>query len=257
MEDLVESHRLSPGHDLLSAMATDDGPEGRMPTEQLGQHRASPAHCRTRNHREPDLQRRADPVAAPGRAPEAARGPRPGHPDGRGTAALRTARAFRSVPHRPRRYRRRRHDYPGRAPPSRCSWSQATATPPTSPTRTSSSRTGPTTNTSALAAASTSASAHPWPVWKPRSPSPNLPAGWRTRGLSPTRHPTGRAPSCADPRIFRSTSTASPGLATPEGAFRGRGKFTGPCPDEGAPSVRCRHTRHGVSRGHHPGTLRR
>ena len=35
MEDLVESHRLSPGHDLLSAMATDDGPEGRMPTEQL------------------------------------------------------------------------------------------------------------------------------------------------------------------------------------------------------------------------------
>ena len=32
---LVETHRRAPGDDLLSAMATDDGPEGRMPTEQL------------------------------------------------------------------------------------------------------------------------------------------------------------------------------------------------------------------------------
>lgn len=35
MEELVEAHRKSPGNDLLSAMATDDGPEGRMPAEQL------------------------------------------------------------------------------------------------------------------------------------------------------------------------------------------------------------------------------
>lgn len=35
MEELVETHRQAPGHDLLSAMATDDGPEGRMPDEQL------------------------------------------------------------------------------------------------------------------------------------------------------------------------------------------------------------------------------
>lgn len=35
MEELVEAHRQTPGPDLLSAMATDDGPEGRMPDEQL------------------------------------------------------------------------------------------------------------------------------------------------------------------------------------------------------------------------------
>ncbi|MET3920390.1 cytochrome P450 [Arthrobacter sp. UYEF20] len=35
MEDLVEDHRQAPGNDLLSAMATDDGPEGRMSAEQL------------------------------------------------------------------------------------------------------------------------------------------------------------------------------------------------------------------------------
>jgi cytochrome P450 len=35
MEDLVEAHRRAPGPDLLSAMAADDGPEGRMPAEQL------------------------------------------------------------------------------------------------------------------------------------------------------------------------------------------------------------------------------
>jgi cytochrome P450 len=35
MEELVETHRQAPGNDLLSAMATDDGPEGRMSTEQL------------------------------------------------------------------------------------------------------------------------------------------------------------------------------------------------------------------------------
>ena len=35
MEELVEAHRQAPGDDLLSAMATDDGPEGRMPAEQL------------------------------------------------------------------------------------------------------------------------------------------------------------------------------------------------------------------------------
>src|SRR6478735_7006359 len=33
--DLVDTHRQAPGTDLLSAMATDDGPEGRMPDEQL------------------------------------------------------------------------------------------------------------------------------------------------------------------------------------------------------------------------------
>jgi cytochrome P450 len=35
MEELVEAHRRTPGPDLLSAMATDDGPEGRLPDEQL------------------------------------------------------------------------------------------------------------------------------------------------------------------------------------------------------------------------------
>jgi cytochrome P450 len=35
MEELVETHRQSPGNDLLSAMDSDDGPEGRMPAEQL------------------------------------------------------------------------------------------------------------------------------------------------------------------------------------------------------------------------------
>jgi cytochrome P450 len=35
MEELVEAHRQSPGNDLLSAMAADDGPEGRMPEDQL------------------------------------------------------------------------------------------------------------------------------------------------------------------------------------------------------------------------------
>jgi cytochrome P450 len=35
MDELVEAHRRTPGPDLLSAMATDDGPEGRMPDEQL------------------------------------------------------------------------------------------------------------------------------------------------------------------------------------------------------------------------------
>jgi cytochrome P450 len=35
MEDLVEAHGRAPGTDLLSAMAADDGPEGRMPAEQL------------------------------------------------------------------------------------------------------------------------------------------------------------------------------------------------------------------------------
>ena len=32
---LAEIHRQAPGNDLLSAMVTDDGPDGRMPTEQL------------------------------------------------------------------------------------------------------------------------------------------------------------------------------------------------------------------------------
>ena len=32
---LVETHRRAPGDDLLSGMATDDGPEGQMPTEQI------------------------------------------------------------------------------------------------------------------------------------------------------------------------------------------------------------------------------
>ena len=35
MQELVDAHRQAPGTDLLSAMATDDGPEGRMPDEQL------------------------------------------------------------------------------------------------------------------------------------------------------------------------------------------------------------------------------
>ncbi|MFP5312057.1 MAG: cytochrome P450 [Actinomycetes bacterium] len=35
MQELVDVHRRAPGDDLLSAMATDDGPEGRMPDEQL------------------------------------------------------------------------------------------------------------------------------------------------------------------------------------------------------------------------------
>jgi cytochrome P450 len=35
MEELVDAHRRTPGNDLLSAMATDDGPEGRMPDDQL------------------------------------------------------------------------------------------------------------------------------------------------------------------------------------------------------------------------------
>jgi cytochrome P450 len=33
--DLIEAHRRAPGADLLSALATDDGPEGRMTHEQL------------------------------------------------------------------------------------------------------------------------------------------------------------------------------------------------------------------------------
>ena len=168
-----------------------------------GEHRASAAHRRTRNHREPHRQRRTDPAPPPARAPEAAQRPRPGHPDGRGAAALRAARAFRPLPHRPRRYRHRPAPPSRQAPPSRCSWPPATATPPTSPTPTSSSRTGPTISTSASAAASTSASARPWPGWKPRSPSPNSPAGSRTRGWSPTRRHTGRARSCADPPTSR------------------------------------------------------
>jgi cytochrome P450 len=35
MRELVEQHRRAPGDDLLSAMAADDGPEGRMSDEQL------------------------------------------------------------------------------------------------------------------------------------------------------------------------------------------------------------------------------
>jgi cytochrome P450 len=35
MEELVEAHQKAPGEDLLSAIATDDGPEGRLPTDQL------------------------------------------------------------------------------------------------------------------------------------------------------------------------------------------------------------------------------
>lgn len=35
MEELVEAHRQAPGNDMLSAMATGDGPEGRMPADQL------------------------------------------------------------------------------------------------------------------------------------------------------------------------------------------------------------------------------
>lgn len=35
ISELVEQHRQAPGDDLLSAMAADDGPEGRLSTEQL------------------------------------------------------------------------------------------------------------------------------------------------------------------------------------------------------------------------------
>jgi cytochrome P450 len=35
LTELVEAHRRAPGNDLLSALATDDGPEGRMTPEQL------------------------------------------------------------------------------------------------------------------------------------------------------------------------------------------------------------------------------
>ena len=66
MEELVEAHRQAPGDDLLSAMATDDGPEGRDAGRTAGEHRASAAHRRTRNHREPHRQRRTDPAPPPG-----------------------------------------------------------------------------------------------------------------------------------------------------------------------------------------------
>jgi len=35
LTDLIEAHRRAPGNDLLSAMVTDDGPDGRMSQEQL------------------------------------------------------------------------------------------------------------------------------------------------------------------------------------------------------------------------------
>jgi len=35
LTQLIEDHRRAPGNDLLSALATDDGPEGRMTPEQL------------------------------------------------------------------------------------------------------------------------------------------------------------------------------------------------------------------------------
>ena len=35
LAELVEIHRRAPGDDLLSGMATDDGPEGQMPTDQI------------------------------------------------------------------------------------------------------------------------------------------------------------------------------------------------------------------------------
>ena len=35
LTELIEAHRRAPGNDLLSALATDDGPEGRMTPEQL------------------------------------------------------------------------------------------------------------------------------------------------------------------------------------------------------------------------------
>ena len=54
-----------------------------------------------------------------------------------------------------------------------------------------------------------SASARPWPGSKPRSPSPRSPPGWRTRDWSPIRRRTGRARSSAAPRTSWSTSTAS------------------------------------------------
>jgi cytochrome P450 len=35
LTELIEAHRRAPGNDLLSALATDDGPEGRMSQEEL------------------------------------------------------------------------------------------------------------------------------------------------------------------------------------------------------------------------------
>ena len=162
-----------------------------------GEHRAAAAHRRTRNHRQPHLQRRTDPAAPPGRAPEAAQRPRawPSRWSRNCCATSRPCISSRSAP--PSTTSTSPAPPSRQAPPSRWSWPPATATPPTSPTPTSSSRTGPTTSTSASAAASTSASERPWPGWRPRSPSPNSPAGWRTRGWSPTRRRTGRARSCA------------------------------------------------------------
>ena len=69
-----------PGDDLLSGLATDDGPDGRMTTVELVSTGSAAADRRPRDHRQPHHQRHAHAAAPPRRPRAAAPRARPGVP---------------------------------------------------------------------------------------------------------------------------------------------------------------------------------
>ena len=202
--------REQPGDDLLSALATDDGPDGRMTTMEL----LSTAvllliagHETTVNLitngmltllRHPDVLERL-------RART-----RPGRPAGRGAAALRAAGAAPAAAHRPRRHRHRA------APPSprarRSCWCSppATATPTASTTR-------PVRPRPPGQPAPRLRQRHPLLLRRAAGPAGGAdradrarPPARRTPGWWTTRRRTGRTRSCAARATSRSPSTTSP-----------------------------------------------
>ncbi len=76
-------------------------------------------------------------------------------------------------------------------------------------------------STWASVAASTTASAHHLPGWRPRSRSANWPGGWKIPACSPTRHRTEPTPSCAAHGTCPSASTASIQPRYPAGTAAG------------------------------------
>lgn len=86
-----------------------------------------------------------------------------------------------------------------RSPPGRrccCRWPRPTETPPVSRSPTGSMSAAPTPRTSASGTASTTASARPWPGWRPRSRSPDCWPVSPGSPSTPTPRSCGGAPRC-------------------------------------------------------------
>ena len=208
--ELVDAPRAEPRRRPALRAGHRRRPDGRMTDAELRHHRVAAADRRPRDHRQPDHQRHAHPAAPPRRARAAAPRARPGHPAGRGAAALRATGAV------PARTGSPSTTSTSPAPPSRRARRSCCCSPPATATPTAFRDPDRFDPDRADNAAPRLRQRHPLLLRRPAGPAggpdraPSWPAGWRTRGWWPTRRRTGRTRSCAAPATCRSRSTASP-----------------------------------------------